>query len=230
MKVNKIKGGGLVVNQIKQFLESSYAEFPPKNIDNYQLDIELSNLYVKVYFSIADKKVIVIHRGTKEASDWLNNLTYGLNSNAYNFTTRFEISKNTQNKAQKKYKGYTFETLGHSQGGLLAHKLGTHSLSSIQLNPAYKGESQGQNEYIIRSSLDPVSILKAPRTAINNVLYPEWSKNHNITIPAKTSNPLTEHSIEILERLPQDKFIGRAGSIPENIKKKYIIESKFPFD
>ena len=33
----------------------------------------------------------------------------------------------------------------------------------------------------------------------------------------KTSNPLTEHSIEILERLPQDKFIGRAGSIPANI-------------
>ena len=88
-----------------------------------------------------------------------------MNSNAYNF----KISKNTQNKAHKKFKGYKFETLGHSQGGLLTHKLGTNYLSSIQLNPAYKGESQGQNEYIIRSSLDPVSILKAPRTAINNV-------------------------------------------------------------
>ena len=110
MRVNKIKGGGLVVNQIKQFLESSYAEFPPNNIDNYQLDIELSILYVKVYFSISDIKVIVIHRGTKEASDWLNNLTYGLNSNAYNF----KISKNTQNKAHKRYKVYKVETLGHS--------------------------------------------------------------------------------------------------------------------
>ena len=59
----------------------------------------------------------------------------------------------------------SIETLGHSQGGLLTHKLGTNSLSSIHLNPAYKGESQRQN--------------------------------HNITIPAKTSNPLTEHSIEI---------------------------------
>ena len=88
-----------------------------------------------------------------------------MNSNAYNFTTRFTISKNTQNKAPKKYKGYKIETLGHSQGGLLTHKLGTNSLSSIHLNPAYKGESQRQN--------------------------------HNITIPAKTSNPLTEHSIEI---------------------------------
>jgi hypothetical protein len=30
MKVNKIKGGGLVVNQINKFLEGSYAELPPK--------------------------------------------------------------------------------------------------------------------------------------------------------------------------------------------------------
>ena len=59
MKVNKIKGGGLVVNQIKQFLESSYAQFPPKNIGNFQLDIELTNLYVKVYFSISNKKLLL---------------------------------------------------------------------------------------------------------------------------------------------------------------------------
>jgi hypothetical protein len=49
MKVNKIKGGGLVENQIKQFLESSYAEFPPKILG-------VTNLYVKVYFSISDEK------------------------------------------------------------------------------------------------------------------------------------------------------------------------------
>jgi hypothetical protein len=30
---------------------------------------------------------------------------------------------------------------------------------------------------IISSALDPVSILKAPKNAINNVFYPEWSKN-----------------------------------------------------
>jgi hypothetical protein len=46
--------------------------------------------------------------------------------------------------------------------------------------------------------LDPVSILKTPKNAINNILYPQWSENHNITIPAKNSKPLTEH----------DNFIG----------------------
>ena len=49
-------------------------------------------------------------------------------------------------------------------------------------------------------------------------------KNHNITIPAATYNPLTEHSIEILDRLPQDKFIGRAGCcIPANILNIFFL-------
>ena len=133
-----MKGAGLKVGQIKDFLNASYEENPPNKLGEYQLDLELTNLFVKVYFSISNRKVIVIHRGTKEVSDWKNNIWYAINSNAYNFTTRFKISKNTQNKAQKKYKGYKIETLGHSQGGLLTHKLGTNSLSSIQLNPAYK--------------------------------------------------------------------------------------------
>ena len=101
---------------------------------------------------------------------------------------------------------------------------------SVAILPC-NGESQGQNKYKIRSSLDPVAILKAPRNAINYVLYPEWSKKYNMTISAKTSNPLKEHSIEILERLPQDKFIGRAGSGCSKTKKYiYQIESEFPFD
>ena len=226
-----MKGGGLVVGELKQFLNNSYAEIPANNIGDYKLDIELSNKFGKVYFSISKRKVILIFRGTKEASDWLNNITYGLNSNAYKLTKRFRIAKKMYDEAHRKYKGYKFTLSGHSQGGIPTNILldTKKDLEGIQLNPAYKNESQGNNEYIIRSSLDPVSMLKAPRTAINNVLYPEWSKNHNITIPAKTSNPLTEHSIEILERLPQDKFIGRAGNIKTN-KKLYQIESKFPFD
>ena len=109
-----MKGAGLKVGQIKDFLNASYEENPPNKLGEYQLDLELTNLFVKVYFSISNRKVIVIHRGTKEVSDWKNNIWYAINSNAYNFTKRFKISKNTQNKAQKKYKGYKFETLGHS--------------------------------------------------------------------------------------------------------------------
>ena len=78
-------------------------------------------------------------------------------------------------------------------------------------------------------SMSSVSVLKAPSNPINKVLYPNWNKTHNIVIPAKTSNPLTEHSIDILDRLPQDKYIGRLKGGCRN-KKSYSIESHFPFD
>ena len=53
------------------------------------------------------------------------------------------------------------------------------------------------NEYIIRSRGDVVSKLTEPKKLINSVLYPKWSKNHMITIDDKTSNPITEHKVDI---------------------------------
>jgi retron-type reverse transcriptase len=68
--------------------------------------------------------------------------------------------------AHRKYKEYKFTLSGHSQGGLPTNILlnTKKNLEGISLNPAYKGEYQGQNEYIIRSSLDPVSIQKYQET------------------------------------------------------------------
>jgi len=61
--------------------------------------------------------------------------------------------------ALKKYKNFQFESIGHSQGSLLARLLSDKSINSIQLNPAYKAETLKDNEYIIRSSGDAVSAL-----------------------------------------------------------------------
>ena len=119
MKVNKIEGGGLKVGQIKDFLNASYAENPPNQLGDYQLDIELSNAFGKVYFSISKKNVVIIFRGTAgNLQDWENNLWYAINSNAYKLTNRFRIAKKMYDEAHRKYKGYKFTLSGHSQGGL----------------------------------------------------------------------------------------------------------------
>ena len=59
MKVNKIEGGGLKVAQIKDILNASYAENPPNQLGEYQLDIELTNLYVKVFLLYLIKKLLL---------------------------------------------------------------------------------------------------------------------------------------------------------------------------
>ena len=54
-----MKGGSLKVNEIKEFLQSSYDVDAPKNLLGYVLDEDLSNLYGKVYVNDDMKKVIL---------------------------------------------------------------------------------------------------------------------------------------------------------------------------
>ena len=131
--------------------------------------------------------------------------------------------------ARKKYKGWQFELTGHSQGGLhVANLCRKTDKNCIRLNPAYKNASLKDNEYIIRSSADVVSSLSAPKRFLTSILYPNWSKEHLVTIPAKTNNPLTEHKIDILDRLP-DKKIGRGGS-KRSLSKPCSCENKRHLD
>ena len=48
---------------------------------------------------------------------------------------------------------------------------------------------------------------------MNQLLYPSWTKNYLITLEAKTSDPITEHKIDILDRLDPNMRIGQGGSI-----------------
>ena len=65
-----------------------------------------------------------------------------------------------------------------------------------------------KNQYIDRISFDAVSALSGPAQAMNESLYPGWSKHHYVTIPAETSNPVTEHGAPILDRLDPEMIIG----------------------
>ena len=223
-----MKGGSLKTNELKQFLEASYLDPAPNDINGYSLDTILSNLYGKVYVNTNLKKVVVSFRGTgKEnlGADWIPNAVFAVNSNAYKITPRYKTAVKMYTDAMKKYKGYKFELLGHSRSGIKINNLCSDKVENcISLNPAYKNASLKDNEYIIRSSGDVVSSLSAPKKFLTSILYPNWSKEHLVTIPAKTNNPLTEHKIDILDRLP-DKKIGRGGG-KRSLSKPCSCENK----
>ena len=50
-----MKGSGLKVNEVKEFLQSSYEVDAPKNLFGYVLDENLFNLYGKVYVNEENK-------------------------------------------------------------------------------------------------------------------------------------------------------------------------------
>jgi len=123
------------------------------------------------------------------------------------------------NGAMKKYKGYKFELVGHSQSGVIVNNLCSDKVQNcISLNPAYKNASLKDNEYIIRSTGDIVSKLAAPKKYLNSVLYPNWTKQHMIFLEDKTGNPITEHKPDILDRLDDNKKIGRGAGFGRTLK------------
>ena len=102
----KISGNGLKVNEIKNFIQSSYIEEAPKNLLGYVLDEDLSNLYGKVYVNEELKKVILSFRGTgmeNLGSDWVNNLIFLANSSSYKLTPRFQTALKMYRESMKKY-------------------------------------------------------------------------------------------------------------------------------
>jgi hypothetical protein len=218
-----MEGGKLKISEIKAFLEASYDVNDTKpEINGYILDRELSNKWGKLYYHPQLKKAVVEHRGTRNAKDWRNNALIGIG--AYKLSDRFKTGQLLQSQAEAKHKGYKIYTLGHSQAGQLVNLLGKNTVG-VSVNPAYTtalyNEYQGKNEFVIRSSFDPVSgVTKGLQNATLNVTNPGFNKRNNIVIPATTSNPLTEHSLDILDRLPQDMLIGRGkNKMNVNMKK-----------
>ena len=111
---------------------------------------------------------------------------------------------------------------------LLAHLNNSDEIKNVfELNPAYKNESLSNNEFIIRSSGDVVSSLTVPKKMLNNILYPNWTKTHLITIPAKSANPIEEHKIDILDRLDPNMSIGKGAGKKQRKLNGFIINTNF---
>ena len=208
----RMKGRSVKVSTLEKLLDASYSKDRPKDIDGLTLDEELSLPEVAVYYDSNTKKAKVIHRGTEGTlKDWTNNAQYALGN--YMKTDRFRISKEVQNKAEAKYGKANIDTLSHSQGSVPARLLGDDTANVINVNPAYLGEKHLSNEYILRSSRDPVSMVQGLKSM--------FTKHPNdITIPGKSLNPLTEHSYNILKRLPSEQIIGRGLTVGHRIRMK----------
>jgi hypothetical protein len=190
---NVLKGGKVSIGNIKSFIDNSYSKNPKENIDGYVIDKALSNDIAKVYYNPQTGHATITHRGTEGLKDWGNNLAYL--TGMYDYTDRYKRGKKAQEAVEKKYGKKNVSTLGHSQGAILSRKLGADTKEIINLNPAYVAEKPKKNEYNIKSSSDIVSKLKPIH-------------KRDIEIKAETSNPLTEHSSDILNRLDLNREVG----------------------
>jgi hypothetical protein len=79
----------------------------------------------------------------------------------------------------------------------------------LSYNPAwFPTTSQKSNEYVVKTSGDPVSIMVRPT-------------ERDTIIKSKTSNPLREHSTTPLGELDQNKMIGKGLTYKHKFNKKH---------
>ena len=121
-----MKGGSLKPQELKDFLQASYEKNAPNTINGYVQDESLSNLYGKVYVNEDSKKVVLAFRGTgmeNLGTDWINNLVFLVSDPGYKLTPRYQTAFKMYKGAMKKYKGFKFELIGHSQSGVIVNNL-----------------------------------------------------------------------------------------------------------
>lgn len=197
-----LKGGKMALGNVKKLLKSSYND-TQNDIENYKLDKTLSGKRVQVYTDDKDK-AYVVHRGTQGLQDIMTDIkmTFG----NVKGQKRFKHAKKIQQEAEAKYGANNVTTLGHSLGSRIAEEVGGKSKEIITYNkptlPLDIFKKLPDKQFDIRTARDPVSILQ-----------PLQKGSADLVIKSTTLNPLTEHSIDALDRLDPNVMVGSGLNI-----------------
>jgi hypothetical protein len=202
---NRKIGGAMSSEDIRLILESSY-EPDEKDINQYDIDEDLSDERVKVYINKDNGEIVVAHRGTYDKDDWKDNIKYILGEDITKSKT-YKYHQDKQDQVINKYgRDQKITTLGHSRGALYANELlkqgKTDEVIAVNRPLHIKDiiNKKSNKLYDVRSTRDPVSFLYN--------IGKNRSKKDYINIPAKSYNPLKEHSYNILNRLDNNMMIG----------------------
>lgn len=221
------RGGAVSARLTKDFIKASYEATPRREIDGFIYDPSVSATTARVYHNPTTGQTILTNRGTEGTlSDWGNNLayTFGRHKN----TKRFKEAERVQQMAEAKYGASNISQISHSQGAIYGRELGKNVKEHISLNPAYKGEKENENEYVVKSSLDPVSNAYGQ---LKKAVTPKWfslfqrkKPTKEKVIEAKTWNPVEEHLTGVLDRLDSEHQLGKVGSGRKKGGRKKLIQ------
>ena len=200
---NKKYGGKISAKEFELMLKESYKKPNERQpIGDYIIDPSLSTDENIVYYNPKTKEVKNVYRGTEGTlKDWGNNMLYTMGLHKY--SGRYKRANDIQKKVEEKYGTDNLDVLAHSQSGAFTQELGKNAKNVVVLNPAthplYTPKSK--NSTIVRSSGDLVSNMHK----LNPLNY---FKKSDVTIKAKTNNPITEHMPTVLEGLDPNMILG----------------------
>ena len=116
---NLMIGSGMSAPLLKQFIDYSYLGNTSIAPTGYDIDSPLSDSRVKVYAKKGsnDKDIVVTHRGSVGADDWLDNTRY-MFSGKVKGTKTYNLHRDRHKAAIDKYGAQNIIAIGHSRAGL----------------------------------------------------------------------------------------------------------------
>lgn len=220
----------------KELLSSSYNK-NKFDVGKFKIDVDLSNERVKVYVVENTNNVVVVHRGSQDLNDWIDNLYYS-ELNILKNTKTYKIHLKLHKKAVEKYGVENIIVLGHSRGGLYASQLYKDNLANQLITYNKPLNKYDVIDGIISNNDDDniVDIRTSGDITSSGKIITQKNKN-DVVIPSTTYNPLIEHSTKAITRLDDDELIGSGifkpkidyTKIRKNELKKFIKNNKKRF-
>lgn len=197
---NGLYGDGLYVNDFKYFLNQSYEKKRDQIYKDWVYLPQYSDLRTAIYKNKNTNEIVVSNRGTYDLKDVGTDIKAFLD----NKDNRLKSYKNLISRIKNDYPNSYIISIGHSLGGLVARQ--DPSVDEILTfnKPTMLREmfrKQPKNQYEVRSTNDPVSILSKYKLYRRN-------RGNNITFDSQTNNPLKAHSLSSLDNLPDTEYIG----------------------
>lgn len=194
-------------SELSDLINASYNK-KIKNIGKFIIDSSISNIRVKVYTLEDSDDVIVVHRGSADLKDWVDNASW-LRFNLLTNSKTYKMHLKRHMKAVKKYNKDNIIVMGHSRGGLYASQLYKDKLAKqlITYNKPVNLYDIGSNIITKNKTDENKTELKTSRDIVSigeNLLKDTWEK-----IPSLTINPIYEHSTHRLKDRDDDDLIGR---------------------
>lgn len=181
---NLMIGSGMSAPLLKQFIDYSYLGNTSIAPAGYDIDSPLSDSRVKVYAKKGsnDKDIVVTHRGSVGADDWMDNARY-MFSGKVKGTKTYNLHRDRHKAAIDKYGAQNIIAIGHSRAGLYLQEL--QKEFPIKENITYNkasgfhdiGRQNADNQTDVRVGNDVVSLLAPLQRRPNKIVKIEGTKN-----------------------------------------------------
>jgi hypothetical protein len=241
-KKGDLKGGALKASLIKDFFTGSHVENAPENIQSYELDSELSDRFTRVYHDKKKNWTTIVVRGTGSADpgdvfprDILVDakLLFGSKSDK-RFTSAAKITE----KAREKYDPSRMTLLGSSLGGAIINEINEKnpgvfevitSGRPVLIADAIKGKPVPDNQTDVRTSTDPVSVLKPLQKGKNDITFKSktpWDPVKSHVGNAVFSSVYIDPETLVGKKKEEEEKLDAAGVSGKQIDSMKIAELK----